>query len=142
MGRLFKGGEVIELVSDLGGGKTTLVRGLAKGIGSQDRVTSPTFTLARTYKGTRLSLHHFDFYRLSEAGVMNQELQEFLEQPNSVVVIEWSGLVKRSLPSDALQIELIPDAQNPDHRTIIFHFKEPHTTIIENLRIEITASRP
>jgi len=64
IGRRLTGGEVIELVSDLGGGKTTFVRGLARGLGSADVVSSPTFTVSKVYKADKLELHHFDFYRL------------------------------------------------------------------------------
>src|SRR3989344_5721785 len=80
IGRALKGGELIELVSDLGGGKTTFVRGLAKGMGSRDHVSSPTFTICNTYKVKSKSSHaaqelwHFDFYRLHEAGLIEHEL--------------------------------------------------------------------
>ncbi|MBX4191001.1 tRNA (adenosine(37)-N6)-threonylcarbamoyltransferase complex ATPase subunit type 1 TsaE, partial [Candidatus Saccharibacteria bacterium] len=66
IGASLKGGEVIELRSDLGGGKTTFVRGLAAGAGSKANVTSPTFTLSRLYPAKNFSIHHFDFYRLND----------------------------------------------------------------------------
>src|ERR1700679_221405 len=88
-GRL-RGGEVIELASDLGGGKTTFVRGLAQGAGSGDTVSSPSFTLTNQYEAGDLTIYHFDFYRLLEAGIVRDELAEVLADPQAVVVVEWA----------------------------------------------------
>src|SRR5690349_8475192 len=81
LGARLRGGEVIELASDLGGGKTTFVRGLAVGMGSIDAVSSPSFTISQVYNSDNLSLHHYDFYRLGEPGLMAQELSEVLDDP-------------------------------------------------------------
>jgi tRNA threonylcarbamoyladenosine biosynthesis protein TsaE len=102
----FKGGEVIELASDLGGGKTTFTRGLARGIGSPDRVASPTFTISKVYKSDRLELHHFDFYRLADAGLMAHEIHDIIGDPDIVVVVEWADVVAHVLPEDRLTIRL------------------------------------
>lgn len=104
-GRL-KGGEVIELRSDLGGGKTTFTRGLVAGLGSDEVVSSPTFTISREYRQGRLPVVHFDFYRLAEAGIIAAELQEVVEDPESVAVIEWAGIVEQVLPPDRLSISM------------------------------------
>jgi len=112
IGRRLTGGEVIELMSDLGGGKTTFVRGLSLGLGSADVVSSPTFTISKVYKADKLELHHFDFYRLPEAGIVAEELAEVLEQPNTVVVVEWGGLVRDVLPDSRLTITMTPTAEN------------------------------
>jgi tRNA threonylcarbamoyladenosine biosynthesis protein TsaE len=104
IGRQLKGGEVIELASDLGGGKTTLTRGIARGAGSKDHVTSPTFTLSKLYQAGKLEIHHFDFYRLQEAGIMHDELQELVDDPEIVVVVEWSDIVQSVLPEERLTI--------------------------------------
>lgn len=106
IGSALKGGEVIELVSDLGGGKTTFVRGLARGIGSRDHVASPTFTIRREYHASKLTLYHYDFYRLQQSGNIAQELIELLNDPGSVVVIEWPKIVQHVLPVDRLSIIL------------------------------------
>jgi tRNA threonylcarbamoyladenosine biosynthesis protein TsaE len=82
LGRNLKGSEVFELISDLGGGKTTFVRGLACGMGSTDHVASPTFTISREYVAGELALFHFDFYRLSDPGVVAIELAEFIHELN------------------------------------------------------------
>jgi tRNA threonylcarbamoyladenosine biosynthesis protein TsaE len=104
IGKRLEGGEIIELVSDLGGGKTAFVRGLAHGLGSEDIVGSPTFTLAREYHAGDLTLHHFDFYRLSEPGIVTNELAEFIDDPKAVVAIEWSGIVQHVLPAKRLTL--------------------------------------
>jgi tRNA threonylcarbamoyladenosine biosynthesis protein TsaE len=98
IGMRFKGGEVIELVSDLGGGKTAFVRGLAQGMGSHDQVASPTFTISREYRADNLTMYHFDFYRLHEPGIITAELAEFIKDPKAVVAVEWSDIAKHVLP--------------------------------------------
>ncbi len=69
LGKFMRGGEIIDLVSDVGGGKTTFTKGLARGLLVEEVVQSPTFTISRLYHARDgLELHHFDFYRLPEAG--------------------------------------------------------------------------
>lgn len=114
IGSLLSGGEVIECLSDLGGGKTTLVAGIAKGFGSQDPVSSPSFTICNTYKRVdKKQLQHFDFYRLSEPGIMRDELFEVVGNQDNVVVVEWGGSVSDVLPDDRIKIFLssISDSQ-------------------------------
>lgn len=108
IGRRLKGGEVIELRSDLGGGKTTFVRGLAQGMDSPDHVASPTFTVSREYSARdELVLHHYDFYRLGgDAGIMADELAEVLEDDKAVVAVEWSEAVAHVLPHDHIVISI------------------------------------
>jgi tRNA threonylcarbamoyladenosine biosynthesis protein TsaE len=106
IGARLKGGEVIELASDLGGGKTTFVRGLAAGMGSQDAVSSPSFTISQVYVAGELTLHHYDFYRLPDAGLMQQELAEVLGDPKAVVVVEWAGAVENVLPAERVSITI------------------------------------
>jgi tRNA threonylcarbamoyladenosine biosynthesis protein TsaE len=107
IGSVLRGGEVIELKSDLGGGKTTFVKGLAVGLGVKQVVQSPTFTISFIYQAERnLELHHFDFYRLQAAGIMSAELDESLHQPNAVVAIEWGEIVHKILPKDLISVTL------------------------------------
>jgi len=89
-GRAAQTGLVIGLSGDLGAGKTQLVKGLARGLGSAARVHSPTFTLVNEYGGGRLRLFHLDLYRLETRGqIISAGLEEFL-QPDGVAVIEWA----------------------------------------------------
>jgi tRNA threonylcarbamoyladenosine biosynthesis protein TsaE len=106
LGRALRGGETIELVSDLGGGKTTFTRGLARGAGSKDRVGSPTFTLSREYQAPRFIIAHFDFYRLGEAGIMGDELSELIGDPGYVTVVEWGDIVHDVLPKQRLTVQI------------------------------------
>lgn len=112
IGRRLNGGEVIELVSDLGGGKTQLVRGLARGIGSRDAVQSPSFTISRIYKGKGLEIHHFDFHRLDDPGLMKHELADVIGEKTIVVAVEWADRVSDVLPADRLIIRLAAIDEN------------------------------
>jgi tRNA threonylcarbamoyladenosine biosynthesis protein TsaE len=120
IGMHLRGGEVVELVSDLGGGKTTLTRGLARGAGSADHVASPTFTISREYVTEKFTIHHFDFYRLQEAGVVAEELHELVGDPRAVVVVEWSNIVQHVLPADHLKIEIQQTGEEEREFTISY----------------------
>lgn len=106
IGKRLRGGEVIELVSDLGGGKTTFVRGLAEGLGSSDKVASPSFTISREYKADNKTLYHFDFYRLQDPGIVANELAEVAGDPQAVVVVEWADIVEDVLPASKLTVRI------------------------------------
>lgn len=116
IGARLKGGECIELVSDVGGGKTTFVRGLAEGAGSSDHVSSPTFTISKVYKAPHFDIVHFDFYRLQEAGLIEHEIEEAVYDATSVIVVEWSDIVRHVLPEERLRIALT--ATDTDSRSI------------------------
>jgi tRNA threonylcarbamoyladenosine biosynthesis protein TsaE len=133
IGKNLRGGEVIELVSDLGGGKTTFVRGLASGMGSSDRVSSPSFTLTNQYRSDRLTMQHFDFYRLSEPGIMRDELAEILTEPTMVTVVEWANIVDDVLPAERLTIRLT--AATESGRTLEFSYPDSLTYIMGSLTI-------
>lgn len=120
LGQRLKGSEVIELVSDLGGGKTTFVRGLARGMGSHDRVASPTFTISKRYTSDGLELHHFDFYRLEDAGLMAHELYDVIGDPAAVVVVEWGDVVSQVLPADRLTVRLERTADEARRLTFVY----------------------
>lgn len=106
IGTRLRGGEVIELVSDLGGGKTTFTRGLVRGAGSTERVASPTFTISREYRAPQFTIGHFDFYRLGEAGVVGDELAEEIGDPDYVTVVEWGEIVHDVLPAARLTVTI------------------------------------
>lgn len=99
LGASLKGGEVIQLVGDIGAGKTTLVKGIAQGMGIEEAVQSPSFTISRVYDGpSGIRLAHYDFYRLSEPGIMANELDEDIHDPKTVTIIEWADIVEGVLP--------------------------------------------
>lgn len=107
IGQRLKGGECIELVGDVGAGKTTFTKGLAAGLGILETVQSPTFTISRTYDAANgVHLNHYDFYRLSDPGIMADELRESLDDPMTSIVIEWGEIVGTVLPDDHLRITI------------------------------------
>ena len=119
IGQLLKGGEVLELVGDVGAGKTTFTKGLALGMGITEPVQSPTFTISRLYDTPHgLQLAHYDFYRLQEAGIMSDELVETLNQPMTVTVVEWAGVVDGVLPEDRLRVEISATSETDRHVTL------------------------
>ena len=104
LGDSLRGGEIIELIGDVGAGKTTLTRGIARSLGIEDTLQSPTFTISREYKGEKLRLVHYDFYRLGDYGIMEMELAESLENPNNITVVEWAGDLANILPKKHLRL--------------------------------------
>lgn len=118
VGSRLRGGEVIELKSDLGGGKTTFARGLVAGTGSEDVAGSPSFTVSKIYQAGQLTIHHYDFYRLPEAGLMSQELIEVLEDPQAVVIVEWAGAVDDILPAGRVIFDIQTTGETGRHITV------------------------
>lgn len=118
IGKRLRGGEVIELSSDLGGGKTTFVRGLARGAGSKDNVSSPSFTIKNVYSAPRYEIWHFDFYRLNQAGMVGYELEDALGDSKIVTVIEWAKDASKVLPEDRLKIQFTPSPDESRELTI------------------------
>ncbi|MBP9667900.1 tRNA (adenosine(37)-N6)-threonylcarbamoyltransferase complex ATPase subunit type 1 TsaE [Candidatus Saccharibacteria bacterium] len=109
LGSILTGGEVIELVGDIGAGKTTLTKGIARGMGIAETVQSPTFTISNLYTTKDGgSLKHYDFYRLSDPGIMAEELQEAVADETARIVIEWGEIVRDILPMDHVRIVLTP----------------------------------
>lgn len=98
---------VIELVGDVGAGKTTITKGIAKGLGIDEEITSPTFTLSKRYPFQKASkdyfLVHYDFYRLNDPGIMSEDLLENIQNPNTITIIEWGDSVSSLLPKDHLR---------------------------------------
>ena len=97
---------VIELIGDVGVGKTTFVRGFADGLGVKEKVTSPSFTISKTYAlKDGGSLVHYDFYRLNDAGLMMEDLAEKMDDEKNIVIIEWADSVKEMLPEEHVTLE-------------------------------------
>jgi tRNA threonylcarbamoyladenosine biosynthesis protein TsaE len=106
LGSMLATGDIIALCGDLGSGKTTLARGMARGIGLEEgEVASPSFTLVNEYQGT-LPLYHIDLYRLAdEKELIAIDYAEYLTA-DGVVVIEWADRIPQAVPPDALWITL------------------------------------
>jgi tRNA threonylcarbamoyladenosine biosynthesis protein TsaE len=106
LGRLLKGLDVVCLYGNLGSGKTTLTRGIAAGAGFKGRVMSPTFGLARLYRGRRLSLNHLDLYRVAANETGDIGIEDFLHDPKAACVIEWPEAGAAYYPKDRLEVRL------------------------------------
>ena len=117
IGANLRGGDCIVLQGDVGAGKTSLTHGIAKGAKSVDEVASPSFTISRQYECEAFSIHHFDFYRLDDAGVVASELEESVDDEGVVVIIEWSDIVSDVLPDNCIEIK-IDLADKEDERSI------------------------
>lgn len=112
MGTLLRGGEIIQLIGDVGAGKTTFVRGLARGMGSEDRVSSPTFTVSNVYQSKKLTMHHYDFYRIDDITVIQAELGEVIAEARTVIVLEWADAVEQVLPDGHITIRFATSDEN------------------------------
>lgn len=105
LGSYLRGGEVFELVGDVGAGKTTFTKGLAEGMGVVDDVQSPSFTVSRVYEARdSVELHHYDFYRLTDPGIMRYDLEESTADERVVVVVEWAQTVSDLLPPERIVV--------------------------------------
>jgi len=113
IGSLLKGGEVLELVGDVGAGKTTFVKGLAKGLKIEDDIQSPSYTISRLYDARDgLQLVHYDFYRLNEPGIMANEVAEMMQDQQTVTIIEWADIVEGILPQNRYTIRFESPSEN------------------------------
>lgn len=131
IGAHLKGGECIELISDIGGGKTTFVRGLAEGAHSKHHVSSPTFTISKVYKTPKFEIVHFDFYRLQEAGLIENEIEEAVYDQSSVLVVEWSDIVQHVLPAERLVVRIT--GLSPEKRRIELEAPESLSYLLEDI---------
>ena len=119
LGSFLVGGEVIELIGDVGAGKTTLTKGIANGLDVTENVQSPSFTISQVYEARdNLTLSHYDFYRLSDAGIMSEDLGEKIGQSDNVTVIEWATIVSGILPKDRITISIRPLSDTSRELTI------------------------
>ena len=136
IGTRLRGNEVVELTSDLGGGKTTFTKGLARGAGSTDSVSSPTFTISKVYKAPKFEIQHFDFYRLGEAGIVGDELLEAIEDDHIVTLIEWSDIVHDVLPKKRITIHFERVASDENDRIITIHAPSELFYLLNGLKQE------
>ena len=106
LGRSVQPGTVIALIGDLGTGKTTLTKAIAKGLGITDTITSPTFNIVKQYEGGRIPLYHFDVYRIADPDEMFELGYEEYFYGEGVCVIEWADIIEDIIPDDAMIIRI------------------------------------
>lgn len=118
--KLLKAGDVIVLNGDLGVGKTTLTRGLARGLGIKRNVKSPTFTLIREYQDGRLPLYHMDTYRLESSPDEDLGFDEYFNG-DGVTIVEWPQFIKDEIPADHISINI--SRLSDSDRQIVFKLR-------------------
>lgn len=104
LGSRLRGDELIELSGDIGSGKTTMTKAILLGAGSNDTVSSPSFTIKNEYRAAKFIVYHFDFYRLDDPGLIKNQLIEDIDKKNRVIIIEWSKIVSDVLSNDRVII--------------------------------------
>ncbi len=118
---LFRAGDAVVLTGELGAGKTTLVQGVAEGLGVDDAVSSPTFVLVKEYLG-RLTIAHADVYRLERVqDVVDLGLHEIADG-QALLLVEWGDAVEELLPEDRLRVELTgedPTGEDESRRIVV-----------------------
>lgn len=118
LAKTLNGGDVLCMYGDLGAGKTAFVQGLAKGLGIDEPITSPTFTIVNEYYGS-LPLYHFDVYRIADPDEMYEVGYEEYVYGGGISVIEWSELIEDILPERRYKVTILKDAsEHDDYRRI------------------------
>ncbi|NMB28243.1 MAG: tRNA (adenosine(37)-N6)-threonylcarbamoyltransferase complex ATPase subunit type 1 TsaE [Tissierellia bacterium] len=135
LGSLLQGGDVLSLIGDLGAGKTTLTKSIGKGLGVEDYITSPTFTLINEYKG-RVWVYHFDVYRLEdEEDLLDLGYEDYFYS-NGVTIIEWADKIKNILPENRIDIKIEKGKKLDDDRIITLSGKgKRYEKIVKELNI-------
>ena len=124
--KTLKAGDVLCMYGDLGVGKTAFVQGLAKGLGIDEPITSPTFTIVNEYSG-RLPLYHFDVYRIGDVEEMEEIGYEDCFYGDGLCLIEWANLIEEILPEHYRQVTIEKDLEKGfDYRRITI---EERTTV-------------
>ena len=127
LGRQLRPGAVIAFYGDLGAGKTAFTRGLARGLGIVDPITSPTYTIVNEYSG-KIPLFHFDMYRLtSSEDLFDIGWEDYLTR-SGVIAVEWSERVEDAL-EDALKIDIRRDPERDNGRRIIIEGGEKYADL-------------
>lgn len=121
IGNSSKGHDLLLLTGDLGAGKTTLTKGIAKALGIRRPVKSPTFTIVREYREGKMPLFHMDMYRLEDGDLSSIDMPGYLSE-SGLVVIEWPQFIIDDLPNDYLELNIkrVDDSWNSTKRVVEF----------------------
>ncbi|MBU1255467.1 tRNA (adenosine(37)-N6)-threonylcarbamoyltransferase complex ATPase subunit type 1 TsaE [Patescibacteria group bacterium] len=93
---------IVGLEGELGSGKTTFIQGLAKGLGIEELITSPTFVIMKRYNFPKGELYHIDCYRIDLKDLIELDFKEIINNPKNIVVIEWAEKIKDILPNNVI----------------------------------------
>ena len=133
IGDLLQNGDLIAFNGDLGAGKTSLIKGIALGLKSQDNITSPSFSIINEYTGI-VPIFHFDFYRIGKPEDIEDLGYEEYFSDTGVILIEWAKIIADYLPDNLLLINIFMDYQNIFTRKIVFKPKgKRYEKIMEDL---------
>lgn len=110
LAKQLRGGELVQLVGDIGAGKTTFVKYLVESLNSPDHVSSPTFTICNIYQTPSFRVYHCDFYRLHDDKLIERELEDIMDG-ESVVVLEWAENTSLVKSRDCVVIEILTNEQ-------------------------------
>lgn len=125
IGRQAVPGQVYTLIGDLGVGKTVFTQGVAAGLGIQEPVSSPTFTIIQIYEEGRMPFYHFDVYRIGDVEEMDEIGYEDCFYGNGLCLIEWANLIEEILPPSYTEIRIEKDLKKGfDYRKITLTRKE------------------
>ncbi len=114
-----KAGDILVLNGDLGVGKTVFTKGFGKGLGIEEPISSPTFTIMQIYEEGRLPLYHFDVYRIADIEEMDEIGYEDFFYGNGVCLIEWASLIQELLPGNVISVKIEKDLEKGfDYRRI------------------------
>ncbi len=117
--KTLKCGNFLAFYGDLGSGKTTFIQGLAKGLGIQRRIISPTFIIVRHYKLNEGNFYHVDLYRTeSKHDLLSVGLDEIIQDPNNIVALEWAEKMGEMLPKERIDIHMEYLGENKRRITI------------------------
>ena len=125
LGKEAKAGEIYTLNGDLGVGKTVFTQGIAKGLGIEEPVNSPTFTIVQIYEEGRIPFYHFDVYRIGDVEEMDEIGYEYYFYGDGVCLIEWAELIEELIPKKHTAIRIEKDLEKGfDYRKITLEERE------------------
>ena len=125
LGKFCKAGDVILLHGDLGVGKTVFSKGIGEGLGIEEPISSPTFTILQVYEEGRIPLYHFDVYRIADIEEMEEIGYEDYFYGEGVCLIEWAKQIQEILPDRTIQVTIAKNLkQGFDNREIVIEGKE------------------
>lgn len=131
LGQQAKPGQVYTLIGDLGVGKTVFTQGVAAGLGIEEPINSPTFTIVQIYEEGRMPFYHFDVYRIGDVEEMEEIGYEDYFYGEGICLIEWANLIEEILPEHYIQITIEKDlTKGFDYRRILIEERMPRTGIL------------
>lgn len=122
-----KPGQIFSLIGDLGTGKTVFTKGMAAGLGIEEPVSSPTFTIVQIYEEGRMPFYHFDVYRIGDIEEMDEIGYEDYFYGNGICLVEWADLIKELMPENTVTIRIEKDLEKGfDYRRITIDGTDAH----------------